>query len=50
MMGKGGKNISLIVGKTDVKKFGVLESRQGIPVGEKDLESCVDKIIDLVLK
>lgn len=50
MMGKGGKSIPLIVGETDVKKFGFLESFQGIPVEEENLKACVDKIVGIILK
>lgn len=50
MMGKGGKTISLIVGETNIKKFGFLESFQGIPVEEENLEDCVDKIVSIITK
>jgi hypothetical protein len=50
MIGKGGKNIPLIVGETDVKKFGFLESFQGIPFEEENLEDCVNKIVSIILE
>lgn len=48
MMGKGGRNIPLIAGETDIKNFGFLESFQGIQVEEENLEDCADKIIGVV--
>jgi len=50
MFGKGGKNISLIIDNTDIKKFGFLESFQGITVEQNNIEACLDKIIALILK
>jgi hypothetical protein len=50
MMGKGGKVISLIVGDTDVKKFGFLESLQGITIEDENFEVCADKIVEMLLK
>lgn len=50
MIGKRGKTIPLIVGETDIKKFGFLESYQGIPVKEDDLEDCIKRIMNIVLK
>ena len=50
MLGKGGKNIPLIVGKTNIEKFGFLESFQGVPVTEENLEDCVEKIVCIILK
>lgn len=46
MIGKGGKTIPLIVEGTDIKKFGFLESLQGILIQEAELNACIDKIID----
>jgi hypothetical protein len=46
MMGKGGKNISLVVGNTDIKKFGFLESLQGIKVEGEDFEGYANEIIE----
>ena len=50
IMGKRGKNIPLIVGKTNIKKFGFLESFQGVPVTEENLKDCVEKIVSIILK
>lgn len=49
MRGKGGKVIPLIVGETDIKKFGFLEALQGIPVKE-NLDDCVEEILKIILK
>jgi hypothetical protein len=50
IMGKGGKNISLIMNGTDIKKFAFLESLQGINANTDNIEACVDKILDLILR
>ena len=50
MMGKGGKNISLIVSNADVKRFGFLESFQGIKIEPQNIKECVDQIIELLFK
>jgi len=49
MRGKKGKVIPLIVGETDIKKFGFLEALQGIPVKE-NLEGCVEEILSIILR
>ena len=50
MMGKSGKNISIIFDGVDVKKFAFLESLQGISANQNNIEVCIDKIIDLIFK
>jgi hypothetical protein len=50
VIGKGGKIIPLIVRGIDLKDFGLIESYQGLVVDEKNLESCVDKIVDMLLR
>ena len=50
MLGKGGKTIPLIVGNAEIKKFGFLESFQGIPVEETNVVDCVEKIVEASLK
>ncbi len=50
IFGKGGKNISLIIENVGIKKFGFLESLQGIIVEQTNIEACLDKIIALILK
>jgi hypothetical protein len=50
VLGKEGKNIPLIVGNVDIKKFGFLESFQGIPILEENIEDSIDEIIKAILK
>jgi len=50
MRGKRGKVIPLIVGETDIKKFGFLEALQGITVKEENLDDCVKRILSITLR
>jgi len=50
VLGKEGKSIPLIVGNVDIKKFGFLESFQGIPTLEGNIEDSIDEIIEAILK
>jgi len=50
MMGKKGKNIPLIVGKTDIKNFGFLETFQGVSVTEENLKDAVEKMVNTIRK
>jgi hypothetical protein len=50
VLGKEGKNIPLIVGNVDIKRFGFLESFQGIPILEENIEDSIDEIIKAILK
>ena len=45
MRGKGGKVIPLIVGETNIKKFGFLEALQGIPIKEENLNDYLEEIL-----
>jgi len=47
--GRGAMIIPLIVGGTDIKVFGFLESLQGIHLKEDDLPDCVQKILKLIM-
>lgn len=48
--GKGTKTIPLIVGDTNVKMFGLLESKQGIHLDEGNLQDCVKKIFKTIFR
>lgn len=50
MHGRGGKVIPVIVGRSDVKKFGFLEALQGIHLKEDNLEDCLEQILGIILK
>jgi len=50
MMGKKGKNIPLIVWKTDIKNFGFLETFQGVTVTEENLKDAVEKMVNIIRK
>ena len=50
MMGKKGKNIPLMVRKTNIKNFGFLETYQGVSVIEENLKDAVEKMVDIIRK
>jgi len=49
-LGRGAKIIPLIVGGTDIKVFGFLESLQGIHVKEDNLPDCIEKILKIIMQ
>lgn len=50
MVGKGGKIIPLILGEIDVKRYGLIESYQGIQINENKIEESVEKIVESVTR
>ena len=50
MIGKGGKIVPLIVGETQIKKFGFLEALQGISVKEESLVDCFEEILRTIFR
>ena len=50
MLGKRRKVIPLIVGETNIKKFGFLEALQGIPIKEENLNDYLEEIFRTIFR
>lgn len=50
MHGKRGKVIPLIVGETNIKKFGFLEALQGISIKEENLDDYLEEILHAIFR
>jgi len=50
VIGRMEKVVPLIVGETDIKRFGFLEALQGIPIKEEDPEQSFEEILRTITK